>query len=164
MLDNLGFHTDRDYRAELDTLQHEIDQVTRRTQAGFSSYEERHNTYSHLATLQHRAHVLTGLAATEEQEMRRLETAIRTVGDPDLGFLAYVVYGPRVLPVEPRYEMRLIERRGGYTVPDLVRRYVTADQLKTVERELWATALRPGGHADLWGHTGHDYRISVVAY
>jgi hypothetical protein len=164
VLDNLGFHTDRDYRAELDTLQHEIDTVTKRVQAGFGSYEERHNTYSHLDTLQRRAQILTGLAAVEDQEMNRLETAIRTVGDPDLGFIAYVVYGARVLPMETRYEVRLVERRGGYSVPGLVRRYVTADQLADVERELRAEVMKRDGHAALWGNTAGDYRVSVLAY
>jgi hypothetical protein len=164
MLDSLGFHTDRDYRAELDTLQREIDQIARRIQAGSGSYEDRHNTSSHLATLQRHARALAGLAATEEQEMRRLATAIRTVGDPDLGFIAYVVYGARALPMQALYEVRLVERRGGYSVPGLVRRYVTADQLADTERELRAEVMRWDGHAAVWGNTVRDYRISVLAY
>lgn len=164
MLDNLGFHTDRDYRAELAALQHDIDTLTARAAAGFHSYEDRQNTYSSLDTLRRRARVLQDLAAVEDAEMARLEAAFRTVGDPDLGFIAYVVYGPTALPIARCYEVRLIERLGGYSVPGAVRRYVSEDRVVEVQRELYAEVLKPGGQASVWGRTARDYRVQVTAY
>ena len=63
-----------------------------------------------------------------------------------------------------RHELRMIERRGGYTVPGTVRRNLTADQLADAERELWDTVLAPGGHAQQWGQTRHGYQIQTLTY
>lgn len=165
MLDNLGFHTDRDLHAELATLTREISALNGRIDMGvFYSWEDETNTRNRLDNLTWRAGLLTEEIARADADTDRLVAAIRTVGDADLGFIAYVVYGPQVLPVPPLYEVRVIERRGGYTVPGTVRRRLTADQVVETEREVLHEVLRPGGHADVWGCTHHAYRTQVVAY
>lgn len=165
MLDYLGFHTDRDFHAELATLQTEIKALTGQVEIGlFHSWEAAQNTRGRLASLQHRADVIAREAAAQDTNLDRLAQAVRLVGDIDLGFIAYVVFGPAALPMETRYEVRLIERRGGYTVPGSVRRDLTEDQVVEAQREVFAEALRPGGHARLWNQTGHDFRTQVTAY
>ncbi|MFJ7990275.1 hypothetical protein [Streptomyces sp. NPDC096351] len=166
MLDNLGFHTDRDYHAELDTLNTEINALTGQFEIGlFHSWEAQQNASNRLASLQHRADVIARAAAADDANQNRLAEAVRLVGDIDLGFIAYVVFGPDALPMPARYEIRLIERHGrGYTVPGTTRRDLTEDQLDEVTRELYTEALRPGGHARLWGLDGRDYRTVVTKY
>ncbi|MFH8483665.1 hypothetical protein [Streptomyces sp. NPDC018055] len=165
MIDNLGFHTDTDLHTELATLNRQITALTGRLDIGnFYSWEDRYNTGSQLASLQARAERLTDEIAEADADTDRLLNAIRLVGDPTLGFIAYVVYGPQVLPVPPMYEVRLIERDGGYTVPGTVRRRVPADQVAAVERELLTGVVAPGGHARLWGRTIRAYRTQVTAY
>ncbi|MFJ3083061.1 hypothetical protein ACIPJG_25355 [Streptomyces halstedii] len=165
MIDNLGFHTDNDLHAELATINCEITALTGRLDIGnFHSWEARYNTESQLANLQGRAHQLTAEVAEADAETDRLLAAIRLVGDAELGFIAYVIYGPTVLPVPPLHEVRLIERGGGYTVPGTVHRRVPADQVAAVERELLTAVAAPGGHARLWGRTVRSYRTQVTAY
>lgn len=165
MLNNLGHHTDRDLHTELADLNREITALSGRLNIGnFHSWEARHNTESQLTNLQDRAYHLTDEITAADADTDRLIGAIRRVGDPDLGFIAYVVYGPTILPVPPLHEVRLIERNGGYTVPGTVRRRVPADQVAEVERELLTGVVARGGHARIWGRTIRDYRIQVTAY
>lgn len=165
MIDNLGFYTHRDLNAELAKLHREIDALTGRITIGlFYSLEDEWNTTGQLARTQTRAALVAEELAAENAELDRLTAAIRLVGNPTLGFIAYVVFGPAALPVPPLYEIRVIERDGGYTVPHLVRRRVTADQVIETQRELLAEVVKRGGHADIWGHTIRDYRAQVTAY
>jgi hypothetical protein len=165
MIDCLGFHTDRDLDTELATLNREINDLTGQIAIGnFYSPEAGWNTSSQLGSLQVRAELITEQLAAERAEQDRLTAAIRTVGDIELGFIAYVVFGPAALPVPPLYEVRVIERRGGYTVPNLVRRQVLAEDVLETQRELLTAVVRRGGHADIWGHTIRDYRTQVTAY
>ncbi|MFD7855212.1 hypothetical protein ACFV6B_13125 [Streptomyces microflavus] len=165
MIDNLGFHTDTDLHTELAGLNRQITALTGRLDIGnFHSWEDRYNTDSQLTNLQARAERLTVKITEADAETDRLLAAIRLVGDPTLGFIAYVVYGPKVLPVPPLHEVRLIERDGGYTVPGTVRRRVPADQIVEVERELLNEVAAPNGHARLWGRTVRAYRTQVTAY
>ncbi|MFE7547029.1 hypothetical protein [Streptomyces gardneri] len=165
MLDTLGFHANRDFHAELATLQTEIQALTGQIQIGlFHSWEAEHNTRARLASLQHRADVIAREAAADDANINRLAQAVRLVGDIDLGFIAYVVFGPAALPMETRYEVRLIERRGGYTVPGSVRRDLTEAQVAEAQREVFTEVLRPGGRARLWNQTAHDFRTQVTAY
>lgn len=165
MIDNLGFHTDNDLHTELTNLNRQITALAGRLDIGnFYSWEDRYNTDSHLTNLQARAERLTNEIAEADADTDRLLAAIRLVGDAELGFIAYVVYGPQVLPVPPLHEVRLIERDGGYTVPGTVRRRVPADQVTAVERELLTGVVARGGHARIWGRTIRAYRTQVTAY
>ncbi|MBQ1118348.1 hypothetical protein [Streptomyces sp. C3-3] len=165
MIDNLGFHTDNDLHTELTNLNRQITALAGRLDIGnFYSWEDRYNTDSQLADLQARAERLTVKIAEADADTDRLLAAIRLVGDAELGFIAYVIYGPTVLPVPPLHEVRLIERDGGYTVPGTVRRRVPADQVAEVERELLTAVAAPNGHARLWGRTVRAYRTQVTAY
>ncbi|MFF8840538.1 hypothetical protein [Streptomyces sp. NPDC015130] len=166
MLDNIGFHTDRDFHTELATLHTEIRALTGQFEIGlFPSWEAQQNASSRLASLQHQAGVIAREAAAADANQTRLAEAVRLVGDLDLGFIAYVVFGADALPMQPRYEVRLIERHGrGYTVPGTTRRDLTEDQIDEVTRELYAEVLKPGGHARLWGLDGRDYRALVTKY
>ncbi|MFD3999862.1 hypothetical protein [Streptomyces rubiginosohelvolus] len=165
MIDNLGFHTDNDLHAELADLNRQITALVGRLDIGnFYSWEDRYNTDSQLTNLQVRAEALAAKIAEADADTDRLLAAIRLVGNAELGFIAYVVYGPQVLPVPPLHEVRLIERDGGYTVPGTVRRRVPADQVAEVERELLTGVVAPNGHARLWGRTIRAYRTQVTAY
>ncbi|MFD8516519.1 hypothetical protein ACFV27_36945 [Streptomyces antimycoticus] len=136
MIDILGFHTDRDYQAELAALPHDIDTLTIRT--------------------------LTREAALENQRLNRLASAVRFAGDPTLGFIAYVAFGPDALPIPPLYEVRLIEPDGIYTVPDSVRTNLPAERVEGAKRQLLAEdAVR---HAKLWGFDPTQYRVQVTAF
>ncbi|MEU5490301.1 hypothetical protein AB0G98_21500 [Streptomyces sp. NPDC020196] len=164
VIDNLGFHTDRDLHAELATLDRELAGINARTTTGnFHSHEDRINTWSRQDSLQYRRTQLLEDIAQDDAETDRLLAAIRTVGDPDLGFIAYVVFGPAVLPIPALYEVRVIER-DGYTVPGTVRRQVTADQVAATEQDLLDDVLKPNGYAAAWGHVRRDYRTQVTAY
>lgn len=163
MIDSLGFHTDRDLNAELAELDRQINALTARvTGDTFSHFEDRWNDRSSLDNLRARAAILAAEVAIQNQEMERLTSAIRTLGDADLGFIAYVVFGPAALPMEARYEIRLIERTGGYTVAGTVRRNVTADQIADVQRELLTVDAKR--HGQLWGRSVRDYRTQTTAY
>ena len=165
MIDNLGFHTDRDLDTELATLTRQINTLTGQIAIGnFYSPEAAWNTSGQLAHAQTRARLIADELDAENAELDRLAAAIRMVGDIDLGFIAYVAFGPAALPVPPLYEVRVIERAGGYTVPNLVRRRVTADQVIETQRELLTAVVKRGGHADIWGRTIRDYRTQVTAY
>ncbi|MFD9721059.1 hypothetical protein [Streptomyces sp. NPDC059076] len=165
MIDNLGFHTDRDLQSELAAVQRQVNALEGRVTVGlFYSPEDRHNTYGQLTNLQVRANTLAAELAAENEELDRLTAAVRIVGDPDLGFIAYVVFGPAALPMESRYEVRVIERRGGYTVPGTVRRNIPAAVVSEASRELLTAVVKRGGHAELWGNTIRDYRVQVTAY
>src|ERR1041384_5266670 len=99
VIDNLGFHTDRDYQAELDSLNRQINATTGRLQIGlFHTPEDERNTRGRLTTLQPHARIRAREAAMENQRLDRLTAAVRVVGDPILGFIAYVVFGPQALP------------------------------------------------------------------
>lgn len=165
MIDTLGFHTDRDLQGELATLQREIDQLTTRVTVGwFHSPEAELNTWADLDNRRQRAAILTRDIAAEDEELERLASAIRTVGDPDLGFIAYVVFGPHALPMQARYEVRIIERCGGYTVPGMVRRNLTASQIQSTGDDLMRQILKRDGHADMWGKNWHAYQVLQTAY
>ena len=149
VLDTLGHH--RDLTAELDALTHRITTC-------------KPTDWRTINRLCARATQVVRDINSENTNLDRLETAIRTVGDPMLGFIAYVIYGPTVLPLNVRYEVRIIEAPGGYTVPGAVRRDITADQLTDTEQALWAEVLAPGGHAAVWGYDRRDYEVQVTAY
>lgn len=136
MIDVLGFHDNRDYHAELATLRREINTLTIKVTSGsFYSYEDRHNTYGHLDSLTHRESVLVREAAMENQRLDRLADAVRMAGDAELGFIAYVVFGPDALPVEPLYEVRLIDEYG-YTVPGSIRTNLPAGRVENASTQL----------------------------
>ncbi|MEU9947042.1 hypothetical protein [Streptomyces sp. NPDC047939] len=165
MIDCLGFHTDRDLDTELATLNREINALTGQIVIGnFHSVEAGWNASAQLSHCQLRAHLVAEQLAAETAELDRLTAAVRMVGDTTLGFIAYVVFGPAALPVPALYEVRVIERDGGYTVPSLVRRRVAAEDVVETERELLTAVVARGGHADIWGHTIRDYRTQVTAY
>ncbi|MDK0525065.1 hypothetical protein [Streptomyces sp. ML-6] len=165
MIDSIGFHTDRDLQAELATLNRHINALAGQIAIGnFHSPEAAWNTSAQLTNYLGRAERLAEELAAEQAELDRLAAAIRTVGDMDLGFIAYVVFGPAALPVPPLYEVRVIERTGGYTVPGLVRRRVAAEDIVETQRELLDAVMKRGGHADVWGHTIRDYCTQVTAY
>lgn len=165
MIDSLGFHTDHDLGTELATLNREINALIGRIVIGnFHSPEAGWNASAELTHTSARAALLAEQVAAETAEQDRLAAAIRAVGDIELGFIAYVVFGPAVLPVPPLYEVRVIERAGGYTVPNLIRRRVAAEDVLEVQRELLAAVVKRGGHADTWGHTIRDYRTQTTAY
>jgi hypothetical protein len=165
MLDSLGFHTDRDIRTELADTRRQLEANEARLAIGnLGTYEATvNNAYEH-AALATQATALAIEAEEEDIEMRRLADAITRVGDLDLGVLAYITFGPAALPMAARYEVRLIERRGGYTVPGGVRRNVPADQVTATQRELLTWVMRREGHAALWGHSIRDYRLQTTAY
>jgi hypothetical protein len=162
MLDTLGFHIDPDYQAELDTLNREITALTNRVTDGlFYSYEDRHNTHGRLHNLQSRARVLTREAAMEDQRIRRLANAVRAAGDAELGFIAYVVFGPAALPVEPLYEVRLIDE-DGYTVPGTIRTNLPASRVARASRQLM-TVDGPK-YARMYGRRWVGSRVQVTPF
>jgi hypothetical protein len=163
MLDVIGFHTDRDYQAELDTLNREIRALTIKvTEGRFYSYEDRHNTYGRLDNLHRQAGVLTREAAMETQRLDRLEAAVRLLGDAALGFVAYVVFGPAALPLEPLYEVRLIDP-DGYTVPDMIRTNLPAARVDKARTQL-LTVDGPA-HERMWGRKwAAGYRVQVTSF
>lgn len=135
MIDYLGFHDDTDHHAELAAVRSEIDTlILRVTGDHFHSYEDRYNTWSELNGLRHRAATLTRETAMDDQRTTRLATAMCTAGDAELGFIAYVVFGPEALPVEPLYEVRLVDENG-HTLPGSVRTNLPAARVaRTVQR------------------------------
>ncbi|GGZ83213.1 hypothetical protein GCM10010328_66990 [Streptomyces rubiginosohelvolus] len=165
VIDNLGFHTDNDLHAELADLDRRINNLAAQIDAGyFHSPEASWNTWAEYQNLTAARPELAAKVAEADADTDRLRAAINAIGDTVLGFIAYVIYGPAVLPVPPLHEVRLIERDGGYTVPGTVHRRVPADQVATVERELLTAVAAPGGHARLWGRTARAYRTQVTAY
>ncbi|MGV9891679.1 hypothetical protein [Streptomyces sp. NPDC003395] len=99
LLTDLGLHTDRDYQADLDALNTEIDQVTQEIRADrFHSLEARTNAYLKLGSLHARVPVLEWEAEVQNQRLDWIADAARMAGDLVLGAVAYVVYGERVLP------------------------------------------------------------------
>lgn len=162
MLDVLGFHTDRDYQTELDTLNREIRALTNKVTGGhFYSYEDRHNTYGRLDNLNNQARVLAREAAMETQRLDRLADAVCLVGDADLGFIAYVVFGPAALPLEALYEVRLIDP-DGYTVPGTIRTNLPADRVQAASRKLMA--VDGPAYARVWGHRMSEYHVQVTPF
>lgn len=162
MLDVLGLHTDRDYQAELATLRTRIRALTAQVTAGrFHSWEARHNTRGELYNLRRQETVLVREAAMEDQRLTRLADAVRLVGDADLGFVAYVVFGPSALPVAPLYEVRLVDEYG-HTVPGSVRTNLPADRVERVKTEL----LTVDGPADarMWGRPFSGYEVQVTPF
>ncbi|MEU0624921.1 hypothetical protein ABZ329_29190 [Streptomyces rubiginosohelvolus] len=165
VIDNLGFHTDNDLHAELADLDRRISNLAAQIDGGyFHSPEAEWNTWAQYQNLTAARPELAAKVAEADADTDRLLNAVRTVGDTTLGFIAYVIYGPTVLPVPALHEVRLIERDGGYTVPGTVRRRVPADQVAEVERELLTQVAAPNGHARLWGRTVRAYRTQVTAY
>ncbi len=161
MIDNLGFHVVRDYQTELTKLNREINALTGRLEVGlFYSPEDRHNTYGRLSTLQRQAQIITRNAAMENQRLDRLADAVRTVGDTELGFIAYIVFGPKALPLEPLHEIRLIDPNG-YTVPGTVRTNLPASRVEKARRKLLAVDAR--ADARIWGGRVCEYRAQVTA-
>lgn len=136
MIDNLGFHNHPDYTTELATTQAEIRSLTGQITIGnFHSWEARHNTHGRLSTLLTREAVLTREAAMETQRLNRLADAARTVGNIYLAVIAYIVFGPAALPVEPLYEVRLIDP-DGYTVPGTIRTNLPAARVEKTKTRL----------------------------
>jgi hypothetical protein len=136
MIDALNLHDDRDLHAELAAAKRQHDVAF------------------------YRIRELTRLAAMEDQRLNRLADAISTVGDPVLGFVGYVVFGPQALPVEPMYEVRVIQ--GGYGIGDGVRTNLPAHRVETAAEDLKATVVRR--HAKLWGRKVTDYQVEVTAF
>lgn len=162
MLTALSFHTDPDYQAELATTQAEIRALTHKVTDGrFHSHEDRHNTYGRLDNLRRRETVLIREAAMEDQRLTRLADAVRVAGDADLGFIAYVVFGPAALPVQPLYEVRLIDE-DGYTVPGCVRTNLPASRVERAKRHLM-TVDGPA-YARMWGRRFVGYRVQVTPF
>lgn len=162
VIDNLGFHVDRDYQAELDSLNRQINATTGRIEIGlFHSYEDEWNTRGRLATLQTHARDLAREVAMENQRLDRLTAAVRVAGDPVLGFIAYVVFGPKALPLEPLYEVRLIDPNG-YTVPDTVRTNLPADRVASARKKLLAEDRI--ANARIWGAQLCEYRVQVTPF
>ncbi|MFI6140333.1 hypothetical protein ACIBCC_19360 [Streptomyces griseus] len=165
MIDTLGFHTDDDLHAELADLDRRISNLAAQIDDGcFHSLEAGRNARAYHASLLGARPKLAARVAEADADTDRLLAAVNAVGDAVLGVIAYVVYGPAVLPVPPLHEVRVVERDGGYTVPGTVRRRVPADQVAAVERELRTAVAAPGGHAWIWGRTIHAYRTQVTAY
>ncbi|WP_435606612.1 hypothetical protein [Streptomyces ardesiacus] len=162
MLNTLGHHTNRDYQTELHTLQAQINALTGKITIGdFHSHEDQHNTHSRLHNLQTQEKNLRREAAMENQRIDRLAAAVRTAGDPDLGFIAYVVFGPAALPVAPLYEIRLLDEYG-YTVGGTIRTNLPASRVEKARREL-LTVDAPR-HAGLWGAHVSAYRVQVTPF
>jgi hypothetical protein len=78
-----------------------------------------------------------------------------------LGFIAYVVFGPKALPLEPLYEVRLIDP-SGYTVPDTIRTNLPASRVEKVRRKLLSVDAR--ANARLWGYQVCEYRVQVTPF
>ena len=163
MIDTLGFHVDRNYRAELDDLNTRIARLSDRVTANwFSTFEERTNTWSQLGHLRFRAHALTKEVAMEDQRIGRLTDALQIVGDPAIGFIAYVAFGPDALPLDAMYEVRLIEPNGIYTVPGGVRTNLPESRVESaVEQLRCEVAAR---HAKDNGFDAGAYRVQVTAF
>lgn len=162
MLDTLGFHTNRDYQAELHTIRAEIRALTNKVTDGrFYSYEDRHNTHARLNNLHRQANTLTREAAMEDQRLNRLNTAVRTAGDIDLALIAYVVFGPSALPMAALYEVRLVDE-DGYTVPSCVRTNLPADRVERARRE-FMTVDGPA-YARMLGRRFAGYRVQITPF
>jgi len=162
VIDNLGFHVVRDYETELAQLNREIDALTGRVTIGnFYSHEDRHNTYGRLSNLQARAATLTTELAMETQRLDRLAAAVRTVGDAQLGFIAYVVFGPKALPLEPLHEVRLLDPNG-YTVPGTVRTNLPASRVEKTRQMLLTVDAK--ANARIWGDRLSAYRVQVTPF
>jgi hypothetical protein len=162
VIDTLGFHTDRDYHEELTEIRKEINALTGRVAMDvFHSWEARHNTTARLVDLHAQAAVLTREAAMEDQRIQRLADAVRVVGDADLGFITYVVFGPNALPLTPLYEVRLVDP-DGYTVPGTVRTNLPADRIDRAKQQLM-TAEGPA-YARERGLRFTGYRVQVTPF
>jgi hypothetical protein len=162
VIDNLGFHVVRDYQTELTQLNREITALTRKVTIGsFYSHEDRHNTYGRLSDLQARAAPLTTELAMETQRLDRLAAAVRIVGDAQLGFIAYVVFGPKALPLEPLYEVRLLDPNG-YTVPGTVRSNLPASRVEKTRQELLTVDAK--ANVRIWGDQLSAYRVQVTPF
>ncbi len=161
MINVLGLHDDRDLHAELATVKREYDVTLARVAiGGFDQYETGWNTSARLSALHTQVHELTRLAAMEDQRIQRLADAISVVGDPVLGFIAYVALGIDALPVDAMYEVRIIQ--GGYGIGDGVRTNLPARRVETATRDLKAGVVRR--HARLWDNDPDDYQVQVTAF
>lgn len=162
MLDLLGFHEDRDLHTELAALRRDYDATAARcTNAAFATPEHSWNTWGRLDSLRHQIRVLTREAAMEDQRLQRLAQAVQIVGDIDLGFIAYVTFGPAALPVEPLYEIRLIDP-DGYTVPDTIRTNLPADRVEDARQAL-LTVDGPA-YARRFGYRWRGYSVQVTPF
>ncbi|MFE9812349.1 hypothetical protein [Streptomyces sp. NPDC005548] len=162
MIDVLGFHDDRDLHTELAALRRDLEATAARcTIAGFSSPEQSWNTWGRLDSLRHQIRVLTREAAMEDQRLHRLAQAVQIVGDVDLGFIAYVAFGPQALPVEPLYEVRLIDPNG-YTVPGTIRTNLPAARLEDARQALM-TVDGPA-YARRFGYQWRGYSVQTTAF
>lgn len=163
MITALGFHTDRDLHAELAALQSDIRITTARCATNnFPTPETGWNTWSHLDNLRFRYRVLAKEAAMEDQRINRLARAVQQVGDADLGFIAYVVFGPNALPVEPLYEIRLIDGYGYTVAPDSLRTNIPANRLESARHDL-LHVVAPRYARDM-GEDVRDFRVQVTAF
>jgi hypothetical protein len=162
VIDNLGFHLDSDFHTELAALRKEIDSLTLLvTQGAFHSYEAGWNTRARLDGLLHQETVLAREAAMEDQRIQRLADAVQLVGDAELGFIAYVAFGPAALPLETLYEVRLIDSNG-YTVPGTVRTNLPASRLDRAKTRLM-TVDGPE-YARQFGYTWRGYHVQVTPF
>jgi hypothetical protein len=162
VIDYLGFHTDRDFHTELAALRREIDYLTLHvTQGSFHSYEAGWNTRTRLDGLLHQETILAREAAMEDQRIQRLANAVQIVGDAELGFIAYVAFGPAALPLETLYEVRLIDPNG-YTVPGTVRTNLPVDRLDRAKTRLM-TVDGPA-YARERGLRFRGYRVQVTHF
>lgn len=162
MLDNLGFHTDRDLHAELATLDQRIISLSAQTGHG-SSWTDIPNAWAELDNTRFRVRVLRREAAMEDQRLHRLDAAVRIVGDPVLGFIAYVVFGPAALPIAPLYEIRLIDPNGIYTVPESIRTNLPASRVDAAVKAARSSEVI-AQRAAVWGDNPNDYRVQITAF
>ena len=162
VIDNLGFHVHADHHTELARLRKQIASLTRQvTDGAFYSYEAGWNASARLDRLTAQARILTREAAMEDQRIQRLADAVRIVGDPDLGFIAYVVFGPQAIPVETLYEVRLIDS-DGYTVGVTIRTNLPLSRVDAARNRLM-TVDAPA-HARLWDRPLHDYHVQITPF
>lgn len=163
MITSLGFHTDRDLHTELAALQSDIRITTARCANNtWSTPETGWNTWGHLDNLRFRYRVLAKEAAMEDQRINRLTHAVQQVGDPQLGFIAYVIFGPNALPVEPLYEIRLIDSYGYTVATDSLRTNIPARRLESARRDL-LHVVAPRYARDM-GMDVRDLRVQVTAF
>ena len=162
MIDNLGFHTHPDLHTELAKVRREIDSLTQQTiNNSFYSYEAGWNANARLDMLNNRARVLTREVAMEDQRINRLVNAVQIVGDANLGFIAYVVFGACAIPVEPLYEVRLIDS-DGYTVGGSIRTNLPLSRVDAARGRLMA--VDAPAHARLWERPLSGYRVQVTPF
>lgn len=90
---------DRDYQAELDTLNADIGTLIEQVKADrFHSLEHRTNTHGKLGTLLSQVPILEWETEIQNQRLDWIADAARMTDSVLLGGIAYVVFGTAVLP------------------------------------------------------------------